>query len=504
MIYRKSRRPFRTLSNLTGSGTMMETGRNAPCPCGSGKKYKHCCLKTLQPDPDREWRRLGEVYHLLEDRLRRFAERVMDGAGMEASFDEFLLWPEEAQDAIFLERQGPLFCSWAIFNWTYDPGDVDPPLRLPPGITPAAFFLERERERLSDTEISLIETISRRPFSFYEVIRCEPGRGFLLKDVLTGEAVDVLESSASKVVYEGEILFARVATINGITMLFGCSSYTIPLEYKPSIIALRKWMRRGRRKLTEAMLCEYDAEIREEYLEISRSLFRLPSICNTDGEPLSLQTLHYEIDSPDQAFTGLVGLCATETEGDLRALAQRDAGGRITRIEIPWTRKGHKNSAMHGTILGILLIEGKTLEVSVNSAARAERIRKEIENRLGSSARYKNAVIRSGETVVREARDRLSRRPAPAEKGEELMQYPEVRAKLAEMMAAHWRGWVDERIPALGGKTPRQAVKTADGRESVEALLLSAERRAGRDSRLGEETLRAIEDVRQTLSLPRK
>lgn len=22
-----------------------EPGRNEPCPCGSGKKYKHCCLK---------------------------------------------------------------------------------------------------------------------------------------------------------------------------------------------------------------------------------------------------------------------------------------------------------------------------------------------------------------------------------------------------------------------------------------------------------------------------
>jgi uncharacterized protein YecA (UPF0149 family) len=21
--------------------------RNKPCPCGSGKKYKHCCLKKL-------------------------------------------------------------------------------------------------------------------------------------------------------------------------------------------------------------------------------------------------------------------------------------------------------------------------------------------------------------------------------------------------------------------------------------------------------------------------
>ncbi len=23
----------------------MQTGRNVPCPCGSGKKYKHCCLE---------------------------------------------------------------------------------------------------------------------------------------------------------------------------------------------------------------------------------------------------------------------------------------------------------------------------------------------------------------------------------------------------------------------------------------------------------------------------
>ena len=22
----------------------MKVGRNEPCPCGSGKKYKHCCL----------------------------------------------------------------------------------------------------------------------------------------------------------------------------------------------------------------------------------------------------------------------------------------------------------------------------------------------------------------------------------------------------------------------------------------------------------------------------
>ncbi|PTB17092.1 hypothetical protein C9I57_30045 [Trinickia symbiotica] len=24
-------------------------GRNDPCPCGSGKKYKHCCLNAADP-----------------------------------------------------------------------------------------------------------------------------------------------------------------------------------------------------------------------------------------------------------------------------------------------------------------------------------------------------------------------------------------------------------------------------------------------------------------------
>ena len=33
---------------------MNKIGRNAPCPCGSGKKYKKCCLgKIFTSDPTR-------------------------------------------------------------------------------------------------------------------------------------------------------------------------------------------------------------------------------------------------------------------------------------------------------------------------------------------------------------------------------------------------------------------------------------------------------------------
>ena len=30
---------------------MTTVGRNEPCPCGSGKKYKHCCAVKAQRTP---------------------------------------------------------------------------------------------------------------------------------------------------------------------------------------------------------------------------------------------------------------------------------------------------------------------------------------------------------------------------------------------------------------------------------------------------------------------
>ena len=84
---------------------------------------------------------------------------------------------------------------------------------------------------------------------------------------------------------------------------------------------------------------------------------------------------------------------------------------------------------------------------------------------------------------------------------DELMQIPEVRDKMAKVLTAHWDGWVDKKIPALGGITPRQAVKTNDGRESVEALLLDAERHVADDEQMGDISLDAIKDTRRRLGL---
>ena len=81
------------------------------------------------------------------------------------------------------------------------------------------------------------------------------------------------------------------------------------------------------------------------------------------------------------------------------------------------------------------------------------------------------------------------------------MQHPEVQAHLTEMMRKHWEGWVDDNIPALGGKSPREAVKTADGREAVDALLQGAERGHGQDPIIAAANRRGTQQVRELLGL---
>jgi hypothetical protein len=42
---------------------------------------------------------------------------------------------------------------------------------------------------------------------------------------------------------------------------------------------------------------------------------------------------------------------------------------------------------------------------------------------------------------------------------------------MREMNERHWAGWLDDRVPALGNVTPREAAKSRRGRERLEALL---------------------------------
>jgi hypothetical protein len=85
-------------------------GRNDPCPCGSGKKYKHCCLGRIdhqgEESPSRQV--LEEIRGALNsqefssmDKTQEFTDRLMEGRNRVAQLDFLGLSSEQVYRMLY-------------------------------------------------------------------------------------------------------------------------------------------------------------------------------------------------------------------------------------------------------------------------------------------------------------------------------------------------------------------------------------------------------------------
>ena len=98
----------------------------------------------------------------------------------------------------------------------------------------------------------------------------------------------------------------------------------------------------------------------ELYFDIEARLHRPPDLRNTEGDPVSLHELYFEIDAPGSAFDRLKGLAWPIEEAELLHDAQLDARGQVRAIEFPWLQSGNAQvTALAHTVVGHLRIEGR-------------------------------------------------------------------------------------------------------------------------------------------------
>ena len=460
----------------------MKPGRNDPCPCGSGKKYKHCHLALDEaPRPeDVTWRRLQRATEGLAEALFKAAIARFGTAGVDEAWQEFNLWDENELEFDPNSPHAEVFIPWLLYNWRPDPQES----ALPPeaqGMSAAESYLQAAGARLDPLVRRYVEACIAAPFSFHEMVKCEPGRGFRLRDVLLGSEIDVIERSGSAAAEIGALLFAKVVAVDGIAVLDGCTPVVLPPGCKPEIIELRGNLAQDERGITPDVLHEFELDLIELYLALAGDLLAptLPRIANSDGDPLELHELVFDIDSTRAAFDALKDLAIGATDEELFEYADFDDAGELVRVEIPWRQlRNAQHATLDSTILGVVEITPGRLSASVNSVRRATHLRNLIEERLGAGVRHRSTTATSPESLLE--RERTPEEEAAARVSEEesarLAELPEVKAALAELLRAHYRKWIDEKIPALGNRTPREAVRDPDGREAVEALIRQLER----------------------------
>ena len=182
-----------------------------------------------------------------------------------------------------------------------------------------------------------------------------------------------------------------------------------------------------------------------------------PRMCNTDGDPIEWHTASYEI-KDESAFRK-----ALEKRPDVEP-EDEDSGVFV------WFReeKNPKPGMGNRTLLGRIQLVGGEAVAEVNSSERHKKLRKWLSKLPG---------VRFLDVRRRDMREMMDDQPLDDEMNppEPMEITPEMAAALNQHFRDYYMNWLDEPIPMLDGKTPRQACKSKSGKAKVSALIRGME-----------------------------
>ncbi len=434
-------------------------------------------MKAVAPIASLNWQKMRRTEGELIHTLLKHVDKYYGPKAVAEAWDEFSLWDEVPMDPESQPELDTAFLPWFVFNWIPDNAEVDE-VEHYPEMPVAMHYLEQKGLQLDSFQRRFIEEICSQPYSFFVVTEVESGSRMSLRDLLLGREVSVHERQASATMQKGEILYTRIITMDDNSIMVGCAPTVIPPSFLNEFIDIREDMAEKIPGYDRDFLLEYDFELRTLYYNIRDELYNppLPQLQNTDGDLLQLTKLYYTLKcTPGEALDALATLSMARDVDELLHEGEFDKQGELLSIEFPWLTKGNRQHAgWENTVMGHITIDGDQLTIDVNSQERADTIKRKITRRLGKRALFRNALIKSSEKMLEE----MANRPPDAngksarQQSETLQALPEVQEHLQKMAEQHWQAWLDMPLPALKEQTPREAAKTALGRERLEALLL--------------------------------
>ncbi len=460
---------------------MNQPSRNDPCPCGSGKKYKRCCLRREREVADAEYQRqrgpsialdwlmdnypwgVDEILQadffggLFEDEHERLADLPADFAEMVSiNSAEWLLADGEidldADLAADLEANHDVeFDGDLNFDGDPDP-DLDGAfdegnprlvreLLLEPG---GPLFEVEQRRRL--------EQLFARSMGLYEVEESRPGEGLRLRDTLNREepsSVWVGEKAGSRTLVRGDILGARL--IPGEPVTLSGALYPIP---RGSYLNLRA----GLLEMFDHCVSEQEKREGIAFLIADawlKTLVALPPevVDRSTGEPILLVTDHYEVLDWDRLTSVLAE--QSDVEGD-------------------WTGEWVRLESVEGGAKRLLY------SLTSSKKGRVQLFARTLKLADGGRAWIEGLAPGTLEHRIREQVDPMSSRVGldapPAGRSQDQKLPPEEMTALLQASYEQLYGnWADEPVPFLGDLTPRQALADERQREAVIELIRTYE-----------------------------
>jgi hypothetical protein len=507
----------------------MKPDRNGPCPCGSNKKFKHCCI-GLHNERIR--------WDGLEDSLRN----KIDEYWKEFYYDKYIdgamnIYGEKDIESCEDISKRRLFFDWFIHDYII-PDKRDTVIRL--------FLREYEDKFVDELERNAATAWSNSIFRFFEILDIKKGVGYEVKDIFNeGKELFIYDKSSSEIVKKYDIQYIRPYPIGNITRI---ASGVILLS-RSHLPFIRDYVLNGFQKLTKQNLYEinsmgkqnsgiannFDSYLRNESLSIIRyleSLTLAPTLTTSQGDIAVLAKSSYTIknkrrlmsllnSSKDFAKLGGKGGVMRydwveplygyrfekknnkenqyQNEKDLPTLPESHQ--HLALSTILWvpqndevednltTKKGTNNNNINeGTyipyrVLGNLSISGKNLTIDCLSDTLLENCNKIIQSMAGNYLTYIGDMYKelpySNTQTENEYDNSVYQLDDHDQEVESEVPYT-VKQQIDDYFQNFYENWVTMKMPSLGNLTPVEASKTEKGRNMLKEVLRQIENELAR------------------------
>ncbi len=203
----------------------MKVGRNDPCPCGSGRKYKNCCMRRDQLSASQ---RLSSNYteRVLLNSLYEFAVSSRFAPDLDASFQVY--WGGN-YDAAGLEQMASTSALRWLEWFTHDYG-VGEDKRHPIDI-----YLETVGPELPDEYQDALRAMADSAMGLYRVDSIEAD-SLALYDLLRERDTTAQDAALARTAHRGDLLIGRLYCFEDMQHL-SASTLLLPSDFEPGIVS---------------------------------------------------------------------------------------------------------------------------------------------------------------------------------------------------------------------------------------------------------------------------
>jgi hypothetical protein len=443
---------------------MAKGGRNAPCPCGSGRKHKQCCLGRAQ-----EQRRLGRATEAVWERVQEWTI-ANHPEHLDAAIDEIL-----GDERTITPEAGDLLCSYVHLD-----------RQLPGGGTPVERFAELSA--LDDVERTAARTLTRARLGLWRVRAVDPGLSIDLEEIFGDRVVGVRSQNVSRGAARWDVLLGRIIEGAHGHELWGPAAIFTAAE-EEEIVAEIERLADGRSTPPSAVFRLCAAELLR-FAPPSRAT--PPSFFTFEGDEVVAAYARWVLED-DEAGVALErhpdlvdiadteddeGICLEWTAPRVELAARRpELPPRAVVLEStpvfvdPGECRVTGDSSRIG--LGTFELRPRELTFDAISAQRLSGAIALVAGTIGSRARL---VEQRVEPL--EAASRSGQPSAVAASNEETIPTEIRDAVIAALIDARFHRMLDEPDPRFDGLTPREAARSPRHRPGVERWLRTLENTA--------------------------